>query len=265
MHKELLELNSFPRKALTSVQQEAGPNAFQNLQLHASDVMLKGTWVRFVSQLVISAGRDYDWASSLPLFMNVVNGSLVLHSEDRTILYLTLSTMLLAAAKFSSIFKKDGYLMFIPALVQVYSLHLKNKVLTSAIRFIWLKFYTLDGNHFISQLMAASSTLLSEKVASLSHSIAGGNSLTGMLTVGGMEAEEARRLIARALFELNGILVVEPQLVQDELRIMVSPCGKFSQHVVVGGGGGQLMQLAGMTWSRWLIWGGSSEVGVRVA
>ena len=69
--------------------------------------------------------------------------------------------------------------------------------------------------------MAASSTLLSEEVASLSHSIAGGTSLTGMLTsVGGVEAEEARRLIARALFELNGVLV-DPQHVQDELRIMV--------------------------------------------
>ena len=37
-----------------------------------------------------------------------------------------------------------------------------------------------------------------------------------------MEAEEARRLTARALFELNGVLVSDPGHVKDELQIMVS-------------------------------------------
>ena len=222
MHKELVELNSFSRKALTSVQHETGPNAFQNVQLRASDVMLKGMWVRFVMQLILSAGRDYDWSNSLPLVMNVVNGSLLLHSVDHTILYFCLSTRLLTAAKFNSVFKEDGYMMIVPALIQVYSLHMKNKVITSAIRFMWLKIYTLDRNHFISQFMAASSTLLSEEVASLAHNI-GSTNLTGILTrASRMEAEEAKRLTARALFELNGVLVSDPGHVKDELQIMVS-------------------------------------------
>ena len=37
-----------------------------------------------------------------------------------------------------------------------------------------------------------------------------------------MEAEEARRLTARVLFELNGVLVSDPGHVKDELQIMVS-------------------------------------------
>ena len=205
------------------------PNAFQNVQLRASDVMLKGMWVQFVMQLIVSVGRDYDWSNSLPLFMNVVNGSLLLHIEDHTILYFCLSTMLLTAAKFNSVFKKDGYMMIVPALIQVYCLHMKNKVITSAIRFMWLKFYTLDRNHFISQFILHLTvhggflhTLLSEEVASLAHNIGSAN-LTVILTrTSRLEAEEARRLTPRALFELNGVLVSDPGHVKDELQIMVS-------------------------------------------
>lgn len=223
MHKELVELNSFPRKVLTSIQHEAGPNAFQNVQLRASDIMLKGSWVQFVLQLIVSASRDYDWANSMPLFMNVVNGSLLLHSEDHTILYFTLSTMLLTATKFESIFKKDGYLMIVPALIQVYGLHMRNRIIKGAIKFIWHKFFTLDGNQFVSQLMAAASTLLSEEVASLSHSVTMGASLTGMLTrSGGMEEEEGKMLIASAIFELTSVLVERHAPIEDELKIMVS-------------------------------------------
>ena len=81
--------------------------------------MLKGMWVRFVLELVTSVRADYDWSNTLLLFMNVVNGALLLHGEDQTILYYSLVTMLTTVTKFNPIFVKDGYQMIIPTLVQV--------------------------------------------------------------------------------------------------------------------------------------------------
>ena len=185
--------------------------------------MLKGMWVRFVMQLMVAASRDYDWSNSVLLFMNVVNGFLLLHSEDHTILYYSLATILITVTKFNSVFKKDGYQMVVPALVNIYHLHMKNKIITNAIKFVWVKFYILNGNIFISQVMAAASTLLSEEAAFLSNNIS--SSLTTVpnrSSSNSIEAEEANRLIAKALFELNESLVDDKHRVKDELNILVS-------------------------------------------
>lgn len=75
--------------------------------------------MQFVLELVKSVRADYDWSNTLILFMNVVNGALLLHGEDQTILYYSLVTMLTTVTKFNPIFVKDGYQMIIPTLVQV--------------------------------------------------------------------------------------------------------------------------------------------------
>jgi len=81
--------------------------------------MLKGTWVRFVLQLFRSIKPDYDLSNSMILFLNVVNGALLLHSENHTILRFCLASLLTAAGKFNAIFKQDGYQMIVPTLIQV--------------------------------------------------------------------------------------------------------------------------------------------------
>lgn len=222
IHKELVELNSFPRKALTSVFYEAGHSALQHSQLHASDVMLKGMWVRFVLELVASASPDYDWGNTLLLFVNVVNGALLLHSEDQTILHYCLVTILTTVAKFNSVFKKDGYQMVVPTLVQVYSLHIRDKLITKAIKFVWSKFYLLNRNVFYLQVTAAASTLFSEEAALLSRSVGSKLAEDGRRgAMAHMEANEVKRLNARALLELNNTLRTEVR-VEDELNILVS-------------------------------------------
>ena len=183
--------------------------------------MLKGLWVQFVLQLITSASQDYDWSNSMVLFVNVINGSLLLHSEDQTILYHSLVAILTVVTKFNSIFKKDGYQMIIPTLVQVYSLHMNNKLITKAIKFVWSKFYLLNKNTFFLQVMAAASILLSEEAALLSNNVSStlaANSKRSM----NMEVEEAKRMNAKALFELNGILASDSYRVEDELNILVS-------------------------------------------
>lgn len=228
---ELIELNSFPRKALTSIFYEAGPSALHHFQLSSSDIMLKGMWVRFVLELVASASTEYDWSNTMLLFINVVNGALLLHTEDHTILYYSLVMILVAVAKFNTIFKKDGYQMIIPTLVQVYSLHMRNKLVKKAIKFVWTKFYLLNQNVFFLQVTAAGSTLLSEEASLLSNSVNSKLVAESRKSVG-MEAEVARRLNAKALFELISTLTTEAR-VEDELNILVSLCLSILSRYVV--------------------------------
>ena len=176
--------------------------------------------MRFVLELLASASPEYDWANTMLLFINVVNGALLLHSEDQTILYYCLVTLLIAVTKFNAIFKKDGYQMIIPTLVQVYSLHIKDKLITRAIKFVWTKFYQLNQNVFFLQVTAAASTLLSEEAALLSNSV-GSKLPEESRRTAHMEAEEVKRLNAKAMFELNDTLRLEMR-VEDELNILVS-------------------------------------------
>ena len=176
MYKELVELNSFPRKALTSVVHEAGQGALQNYPLRTSDIMLKGTWVRFILELFKSTKPDFNWSNNMVLFLNVINGSLLLHWEHHAILRVCLVSLLTAATKFNSVFKRDGYQMIVPVLIQVYmcALTTANYLIMDALKFAWFHFYLLDNNTFISQVVASASTLFSESVASLSTKVSNG-------------------------------------------------------------------------------------------
>ena len=219
IHSELVELNSFPRKALTSVLYEAGPGALQRVQLKASDVMLKGMWVEFILQLFKSVKPEHDWANGMILFLNVINGSLLLYSEDHTILRLCLASLLTAASKFHGIFKKDGYLMIVPTLIQVYALHMKNKVITNAVKFVWTQFYLLDSNSFLLQAVAASATVLSEEAALLSRNI--GTTFTILSQSSNAEGSLAQRNHAKAVFELLEALSAEQLTRDSELDVLV--------------------------------------------
>ena len=216
---ELVELNSFPRKALTSILYEAGPTALQHAHLRASDIMLKGMWARFVLQLFRSTKPDYNWSNSMILFLNVVNGALLLHSEDHTILRFCLASLLTAASKFSSIFKRDGYQMIVPTLVQVYALHMHNKLVTNALKFTWCQLYVLDSNFFLLQAIAATAILLSEEASILSSNVS--STYAGFpQSTQTMEGEVAQRHHAKAVFEL--LEALDEELPPDELEILVS-------------------------------------------
>lgn len=128
--------------------------------------MLMGTWVKFVLGLFVQAKKDYDWENSLGLFLNVVNGALLLYSEDLSILRQALAALIVVASKFVCVFQRHGYEMVTPTLIQVYASHMSNKLITSALKFVWGHFYmlNLESNVFIMQAIAATATLLSEEV-----------------------------------------------------------------------------------------------------
>ena len=173
LHQELVALTSFPRQALTSILYEAGPASLSHHHLRSSDSMLMGTWVKFVLGLFVQAKPGYDWENSLGLFLNVVNGALLLYSEDLSILRQTLAALIVVASKFVNVFRKHGYEMVAPTLIQVYASHMSNKLITNALEFVWAQFYmlNLDSNVFVLQAIAATATLLSEEVKPLHYTM----------------------------------------------------------------------------------------------
>ena len=170
--------------------------------------MLKTAWVKFVLQLFSSTRPDFDWTSSIILFLNVINGALLLHSEDSTILKYCLASLLMAATKFNSVFKKDGYLMIVPTLIQVYALHIRNKLVTDALKFTWAHFFLLDGYVFYLQVTAATATLVNEEAAYLSRNVT--SSFAGLSSgLSNMEDVEAKKLMIRAVYDLTASLDID--------------------------------------------------------
>ena len=167
LHQELVALTSFPRQALTSILYEAGPSTLAHHHLRSSDNMLMGTWVKFVLELFIRAKPEYDWGNSLVLFLNVINGALLLYSEDLAILRQCLAALIVVTSKFIHVFRRHGYELVIPTLVQVYASHMNNRLITDALKFVWGQFYllNLDSNVFLLQAIAATATLLSDDVS----------------------------------------------------------------------------------------------------
>ena len=180
LHQELVALNSFPRQALTSILYEAGPASLSHHHLRSSDSMLMGTWVKFVLGLFVQAKPDYDWENSLGLFLNVVNGALLLYSEDLSILRQALAALIVVVSKFVNVFQRRGYEMVTPTLIQVYASHMSNKLIANALKFVWGQFYmlNLDSNVFVMQAIAATATLLSEEVKPKSCPVSSGIKLT---------------------------------------------------------------------------------------
>lgn len=190
--------------------------------------MLKSVWVKFVLQLFKSLKPDFDWSNNIILFLNVINGALLLHSEDSTILKYCLASLLMAVIKFNSIFKKDGYLMIVPTMIQVYALHTRNKLITRALKLIWAHFFLLDGNVFFLQVTAATATLVSKEAAFLSRNST--SSFSGLSnSLSHMEDGEARKLLVRAVYDLTNSLNIEPDAFppHDELGVLVS---SYSTH-----------------------------------
>jgi hypothetical protein len=219
LHQELVALNSFPRQALTSILYEAGPASLSHHHLRSSDSMLMGTWVKFVLGLFVQAKPDYDWENSLGLFLNVVNGALLLYSEDLSILRQALAALIVVASKFVNVFQRHGYEMVTPTLIQVYASHMSNKLITNALKFVWGQFYmlNLDSNVFVMQAIAATATLLSEEAAKLSAS--SGTPLRSSLLSQHLSPALVQGNNARAVFQLLQSLDSENPP-RDDLHIM---------------------------------------------
>ncbi|XP_074595949.1 unc80, NALCN channel complex subunit [Brevipalpus obovatus] len=158
LHDELMKLPSFPRKAL-----EANFNLYRGpmgKEVLGMDTLHKVVWVKLVSRMLEVTQGFFAQSSEIHLFLNVVNGSLVLHCEDAAVLRLSMATFLNAAHQFRNIFSANGYLLIMPTLLRIYSNHQTNGLLCRTIEFVCKQFYILHRKPFILQMFGSAASIL---------------------------------------------------------------------------------------------------------
>ncbi|KAK0091968.1 hypothetical protein PV326_002441 [Microctonus aethiopoides] len=159
LHEELMKLPAFPRKAL-----EADLDLYKGgemgRELLGLDVMHKFMWVRLIARMFEAMAGNFAYSGDIHLFLNVLNGALILHSEDSCILRYVVATYINAAHNFKNIFSTNGYLLIMPSLLQLYATHETNKLVTTTVEYAVKQFYLMNRKPFILQMFGSVSTIL---------------------------------------------------------------------------------------------------------
>ncbi|KAK2588606.1 hypothetical protein KPH14_006375 [Odynerus spinipes] len=159
LHEELMKLPSFPRKAL-----EADLDLYKGgeigRELLGLDVMHKFMWVRLIARMFEAMAGNFAYSGDIHLFLNVLNGAVILHSEDSCILRYVIATYINAAHNFKNIFSTNGYLLIMPTLLQLYATHQANKLVTTTVEYAVKQFYLMNRKPFILQMFGSVSTIL---------------------------------------------------------------------------------------------------------
>ncbi|KAH8865931.1 Protein unc-80 like [Schistosoma japonicum] len=154
VHEELTKLPSFPRKALES---DLGLYDWPTYgrPLFALDTIHKLSWCHLISNLFMMMPKTYPWSSDLQIFLNVYNGTLILHAEDSSVLRQCLAFFIQCCYQFKTVFSTTGYTGIVPTMIRVYNQHTHNAVLTQAIEFTFRQFYVMHRTPFILQLLGS--------------------------------------------------------------------------------------------------------------
>ncbi|KAK4476002.1 hypothetical protein MN116_001236 [Schistosoma mekongi] len=154
LHEELTKLPSFPRKALES---DFGLYDWPTYgrPLFALDTIHKLSWCYLISNLFMMMPKTYPWSSDLQIFLNVYNGTLILHAEDSSVLRQCLAFFIQCCYQFKTVFSTTGYTGIVPTMIRVYNQHTHNAVLTQAIEFAFRQFYVMHRTPFILQLLGS--------------------------------------------------------------------------------------------------------------
>ncbi|XP_043793963.1 protein unc-80 homolog isoform X2 [Apis laboriosa] len=159
LHEELMKLPSFPRRAL-----EADLDLYKGgeigRELLGLDVMHKFMWVKLIARMFEAMAGNFAYSGDIHLFLNVLNGAVILHSEDSCILRYVIATYINAAHNFKNIFSTNGYLLIMPTLLQLYSTHQTNKLVTTTVEYAVKQFYLMNRKPFILQMFGSVSTIL---------------------------------------------------------------------------------------------------------
>ncbi|XP_063389820.1 protein unc-80 homolog [Cydia fagiglandana] len=159
LHDELMKLPAFPRKALEADLQLYSRGALGSTLL-GLDVLHKFMWVRLIARMFEAMAGNFTSSRDIHLFLNVLNGALMLHSEDSLILRYVIATYVNAAFNFKNIFSTNGYLLIMPTLLQIYSNYQTNKLVTTTIEYAVKQFYLLNRKPFILQMFGSVSAIL---------------------------------------------------------------------------------------------------------
>ncbi|KRY77227.1 Protein unc-80 [Trichinella pseudospiralis] len=155
LHEELTKLPSFPRIALEP--SEHPSDVMWSSDLYGIDVLTKFSWEQLMHYMLRALEYTYG---DLHLFINVVNGILILHCEDASILRHCMATYIEIAHHFKVHFSTNGFFMIMPTILRCFSHYQTNDLLCDAIRFTCKQFYIMHRKPFILQMFGAVANIL---------------------------------------------------------------------------------------------------------
>lgn len=117
-------------------------------------------WVRLIARMFEAMAGNFAYSGDIHLFLNVLNGALILHSEDSCILRYVMATYINAAFHFKNIFSTNGYLLIMPTLLKIYSNHQTNRLVTTTVEYAVKQFYLMNRKPFILQMFGSVSAML---------------------------------------------------------------------------------------------------------
>jgi hypothetical protein len=149
---------SFPRKALDSNFELY--SGISGRELYGIDLLHKQVWVEFIWKMFKHMPDSFPWGKEAAHFLNVINGTILLHCEDQSMLRLCLSTLLGSIKKFSLLFPREGYAHIIPTLLRVYAAHSTYNFVVQSIEFFWVQCLSVHGSQFVLEMLSAAAPLL---------------------------------------------------------------------------------------------------------
>uniref|UniRef100_A0A8R1DJA0 UNC80 domain-containing protein n=1 Tax=Caenorhabditis japonica TaxID=281687 RepID=A0A8R1DJA0_CAEJA len=157
LHDEFTHLPSFPRKSLeTCFGMYFGTSGDQ---LKAMESMHKFVWAKLMSDMFEKMENAFMFAD-LHLFINVINGIMIMHCEDVLILRRCAATYISISIHFNTLFASQGFFLIMPTLLRCYSQRQTNRVFCQVVEFICRQFYTLHRKPFLLQMCGAIANII---------------------------------------------------------------------------------------------------------
>ena len=152
LHDEFTHLPSFPRRSL-----ESSFGMYQGIfgdELHSIDMLHKFVWAKLISDMFEKMENAFMFGD-LHLFINVINGILIIHCEDIIILRRCMATYITMAIHFNTLFASQGFFLIMPTILRCYSQRQPNRLFTQVIEFTCKQFYILHRKPFLLQMFGS--------------------------------------------------------------------------------------------------------------
>ncbi|VDK68792.1 unnamed protein product [Anisakis simplex] len=94
------------------------------------------------------------------MFINVINGVMLMHCEDVIILRRCMATYISMAVHFNTLFASQGFFLIMPTLLRCYSQRQTNALLCRTIEYVCKQFYVLHRKPFFLQMAGAVANIL---------------------------------------------------------------------------------------------------------
>ncbi|KAK0415429.1 hypothetical protein QR680_011941 [Steinernema hermaphroditum] len=157
LHDEFTHLPSFPRKSVES----CFGMYFGDLgeELKAIDAVHKFVWANLISDMFSKMENAFMFGD-LHLFINVINGVMIIHCEDILILRRCMATYLNIAIHFNTLFASQGFFLIMPTILRCYSQRQTNRLFCQTVEYVCKQFYILHRKPFLLQMCGSIANMI---------------------------------------------------------------------------------------------------------